>query len=208
MDTYVYVDGFNLYYGAVKNTDFKWLDIHKLCSLMFPQANIKHIHYFTALVNPRSNDTGLRDRQLTYFRALKTIPNLSITRGSFLTHAKRMPLVTPLANGTNIVEVWHTEEKGSDVNLAAYLVFDASQKSFQQALVISNDTDLAEAIDLVCTKLGLMVHVVNPRRITTAWPLRNVATSYRSIRTGVKSVSQFPDVIHDSFGVIKKPSSW
>ena len=30
MDTYVYVDGFNLYYGAVKRTPLKWLDIKAL----------------------------------------------------------------------------------------------------------------------------------------------------------------------------------
>ena len=28
--TYVYVEGLNLYYGAVKRTEFKWLDLVKL----------------------------------------------------------------------------------------------------------------------------------------------------------------------------------
>lgn len=26
-DTYVYVDGFNLYFGALKRTPFKWFDL-------------------------------------------------------------------------------------------------------------------------------------------------------------------------------------
>ena len=30
MRTQVYVDGFNLYYGALKDTPFKWLDPVKL----------------------------------------------------------------------------------------------------------------------------------------------------------------------------------
>ena len=34
MKTWVYVDGFNLYFGAVKGTLYKWLDIHTLCSLL------------------------------------------------------------------------------------------------------------------------------------------------------------------------------
>jgi hypothetical protein len=29
--TYVFIDGFNLYYGAVKGTLYTWLDIHLLC---------------------------------------------------------------------------------------------------------------------------------------------------------------------------------
>ncbi|HVH69249.1 MAG TPA: hypothetical protein VM716_15380 [Gemmatimonadales bacterium] len=37
MKTYVYVDGFNLYYGAVKGTPFKWLDIRQLCQLLLPK---------------------------------------------------------------------------------------------------------------------------------------------------------------------------
>jgi hypothetical protein len=32
MRAYVYVDGFNLYYGALKGTKFKWLDLKKLGS--------------------------------------------------------------------------------------------------------------------------------------------------------------------------------
>jgi hypothetical protein len=30
MNTFVYIDGFNLYYGAVKGTPYKWLDIHQV----------------------------------------------------------------------------------------------------------------------------------------------------------------------------------
>ena len=30
MRTYVYIDGFNLYYGALKGTAHKWLDINAL----------------------------------------------------------------------------------------------------------------------------------------------------------------------------------
>jgi hypothetical protein len=58
------------------------------------------------------------DQQI-YLRALRTIPNLSITYGHFLTHSVRMAL-----SGVNPAQrVWvdKTEEKGSDVNLAAHL---------------------------------------------------------------------------------------
>ena len=31
MKTNIYIDGFNLYYGCVKDTPYKWLDLAKLC---------------------------------------------------------------------------------------------------------------------------------------------------------------------------------
>jgi len=207
MNTNVYVDGFNLYYGAVKGTPYKWLDIYKLCALMFPKHSLNRIRYFTALINPTARDTGKRDRQLTYIRALKTTPNLTVTKGSFMTNKRRMPLVSPLPDGTDSVMVLYTEEKGSDVNLAAYLIYDACNHDYKQAIIISNDTDLVEAIGIVRYSFGLHVVVVNPRR-RTAWPLRDVATSYRYIRKGVLSASQFLPVLHDAYGTIKKPLSW
>jgi hypothetical protein len=47
---YVYVDGFNLYYGALKRTPYKWLDLAALCRLMLPNDSIEHIKYYTARV--------------------------------------------------------------------------------------------------------------------------------------------------------------
>ena len=40
MKTIVYVDGFNLYYGAVKGTPYKWLDIARLCQSLLPKSQI------------------------------------------------------------------------------------------------------------------------------------------------------------------------
>jgi hypothetical protein len=52
----VYVDGFNLYYGALKGTPYKWLDIRKLCELLLPNNHINQIKYFTAMVSARPHD--------------------------------------------------------------------------------------------------------------------------------------------------------
>ena len=54
--TSVYVDGFNLYYGAVKDTSYKWLDISRMCQLLLPKHQITRIKYFTARVSARSGD--------------------------------------------------------------------------------------------------------------------------------------------------------
>lgn len=49
------------------------------------------------------------------------------------------------------VDIIKTEEKGSDVNLAVHLLNDAWQNVYDCAVVLSNDSDLKEAITLIQT---------------------------------------------------------
>ena len=111
--TYIYVDGFNLYYGAVRNTPYKWLDIGKLCHILLPSDQIISIKYFTATVSGRPGDPDEPIRQQLYLRALKTTPNLEIIYGHFLTHS--VPMRLSGSNPPKWVKVDKTEEKGSDV---------------------------------------------------------------------------------------------
>jgi len=39
MKANIYVDGFNLYYGAVKGTPYRWLNIASMCRLLLPRAS-------------------------------------------------------------------------------------------------------------------------------------------------------------------------
>jgi hypothetical protein len=94
MKVHVYIDGFNLYYGAVKGTPYRWLNLAEMCRMLLPRDQILQIKYFTALVNPRPSNPDQRSRQETFLRALATIPNLSIN-GFFLTHEIMMPLAPP-----------------------------------------------------------------------------------------------------------------
>ncbi len=68
----VYIDGFNLYYGAVKNRwpDCKWLDLGALSARVLPKDQINQIRYFTATVTPRMPDGKQPARQQAYLRAL------------------------------------------------------------------------------------------------------------------------------------------
>lgn len=127
MRTNVYVAAFNLYYRCIQGTAFKWLDLGKLCRLLLPHYSIHRIRYFTAIVDARPGDPQQQQRQQTYLRALGTIPNLTIHLGSFLTNVRRLPLANPPPRGPRTVEVLRTEEKGSDVNLATYLLIDGSR---------------------------------------------------------------------------------
>ena len=73
-----------------------------------------------------------------------------------------MPLAHPPRVGPKTVEVVRTEEKGSDVNLASYLLLDGFRGDCEAAVVISNDSDLKVPIELAQAELGLVVGVINP----------------------------------------------
>jgi uncharacterized LabA/DUF88 family protein len=205
--TNIYVDGFNLYYGAVKGTPHKWLDLAALAGKLFSRNQINRIRYFTAIVDARPPDLQQPVRQQTYLRALRTIPNLSVHFGTFRTRPARMTLVQPLRRGPRTAEVWKTEEKGSDVNLASYLLLDAFRKDCDVAIVFSNDADLKEPIAIAKNELGIAVGVVNPhppsRRSRDLRP-----TFFRQLRQGPVAASQFPPVMTDARGQFHKPASW
>jgi hypothetical protein len=84
-----YVDGFNLYYGSLRRTEHRWLDLEALCGqYVKPDAELIAVRYFTAKVEDRPNKPGQRADQLEYLRALRTLPKVQIIFGRFLTRTK------------------------------------------------------------------------------------------------------------------------
>ena len=209
----VYVDGFNLYYGSLKGKGpgFKWLDLENLCRKhLIPSNPINRIRYFTARVSARPGDQDAPVRQETYLRALATIPNLTIHLGHFQQTKVRMPLVSPRTGGPTTVSVYKTEEKGSDVNLATYLLLDAFNKDCDLAVVISNDSDLEEPIRVAMQDLGVPVGLLNPhpayRRSRDLLNLKPVF--FKQIRPNAVTSSQFPSQLKDANGTFRRPASW
>lgn len=206
----VYIDGFNLYYGAVRGTSFKWLNVHELCkTLLRPGDDLQTIKYYTALIKPRPNDPSAPIRQQIYLRALRTLPNLSVHFGHFLSHTVKMPLASSVQRGVAIqyVNVLKTEEKGSDVNLATHLLHDAHKGSFTLAIVVSNDSDLVEPIRIVRGELGKRVGLFNPQKHPSVELSHNV-DFVKNIRKGLLKICQFPNVMKDSQGEFHKPAEW
>jgi len=206
--TYVYVDGFNLYYGAVKETPYRWLNIRRLCELLLPRHTIHTIKYFTARVSARRDDPDKPTRQQIYLRALRTLPNLEIIYGSFLSHDVMMLLADPPPKGPRFVSVSRTEEKGSDVNIATHLVHDAHRASFETAILVTNDSDLQEPIRIVREELALEVGILNPHRHTPSRVLTKYASFIKQIREGPLRASQFPVTLKDGNGKFHKPAAW
>jgi uncharacterized LabA/DUF88 family protein len=205
--TNVYIDGFNLYYGALKGTPNKWLDPLALCGKLFPRNKIDRIRYFTAVVDARPPDSQQPVRQQTYLRALETLSCLSIHLGQFQTRPTRMPLAKPRAGGAKTVEVLKTEEKGSDVNLGSYLLLDAFRKDCEVAIVVSNDADLKEPVAMARTELGIVVGIVNPHpRHKRSFDLQG--NFFKQLRAGPVAASQFPEEMTDANGKFRRPSLW
>jgi hypothetical protein len=176
-----------------------------MCELLLPKNDIACIRYFTAVVTPRPTDPQQGQRQQIFLRALRTLPNLSIHLGTFLSHEVPMQRARRYRGQSAQVLVIKTEEKGSDVNLASYLLVDGFRGRYEQAVVISNDSDLVTPIKLVREELKLPVGIVNPRG-RPSWELRQVSTFHRKIRQGHLEASQFPDTLGDANGTIKKPA--
>ena len=207
--TFVYVDAFNLYYGCLKGTPYRWLDLERLSRALLPAAkhDIQAIKYYTARVGARPNDPDQPTRQQLYLRALATLPLVEIHFGHYLSHAVQMPLADPVPGGRRHVRVIKTEEKGSDVNLATHLVADAYEARYDAAVLVTNDSDLQEPARLVRERLGKVVGVLNPHE-HQAVALTRVATFVKRIRTGVLAGSQLPTTLVDSVGTFTKPASW
>jgi uncharacterized LabA/DUF88 family protein len=205
--TNFYVDGFNLYYGALKGTPHKWLDLAALFRRVFPRNEIGRIRYFTARVDRRPPHFQQHQQQQAYLRALETIPSLSIHYGQFRTRPVQMRLEKPRRGGAKTARVLKTEEKGSDVNLASYLLLDAFREDCDVAIVVSNDADLKTPIELAINELGIRVGVLNPHKPEKrSLDLR--PTFIKQLRQGPVAASQFAPVLRDASGEIRKPKRW
>ena len=207
--TYVYIDGFNLYYRALKNTPYKWVDLGALYRLLLPQNDILSIKYFTARVNDRPYDPDQSQRQDKYLRALQSCSNVEVIYGHFLSSSSRMPLANPSASGPSIVEVLKTEEKGSDVNIATHILWDAVQNKYQVAALISNDSDLVCPLQIIRSELRKTVAILNPAKSHQSTVLRANADFWKDIRLTHLQQCQLPNPLKLLNGqVLHKPLSW
>ena len=208
MRTIIYVDGFNLYYSALKGTPFKWLDLKTAFqNLLGPHHTIVKIKYFTALVSGRV-DPGQPIRQQTYIRALESYtPEFEPIYGHFLSHVVWARLANPQKGAKQYVQIFKTEEKGSDVKLAVHLLHDAWLNNYECAIVVSNDSDLSEAMQIIKAHHRKTVGLICPNDgVRPSRELMKNAHFVKKLRKGVLSISQLPDPIPST--TISKPASW
>ena len=210
MRTNVYIDGFNLYYGVLKNTPWRWLDLEALCTrLLRPHHQLGVIKYFTAQIHQHRNNPEQKERQNVYLRALEAhCPKVEIYYGRFQRHEKSARLVNPI-NGRRDVTVWNTEEKGSDVNLAVHLLNDAWLDVYDCAVVVTNDSDIAGGMELVKKHRNKFLGLVPPIRRKQREPVQQLKqhTNFvRRITPTMLKYSQLPTAIPGT--KLRKPERW
>lgn len=124
--THVYIDGFNLYYGALKQSPYKWLDVVKLAQqIIDPSDTVDRVKYFTARVSG-SADPGAPGRQQKYLSALNSLPEVEVIFGNFMAKTIWRPLANlPVAGATihsptpvNLPQGNHSVSGGSLKNAA------------------------------------------------------------------------------------------
>ena len=109
------------------------------------------------------------------------------------------------------MDVIKTEEKGSDVNLATLLLVDAFRGDFEQAVLITNDSDLALPVETVRADFQAPVGIIYPCSRPGRTPssrLRTAATFTRQIRDQTLARCQFPAMLSDTHGTFRRPATW
>ena len=211
----VYVDGFNLYYGALKaRPAARWLDLAALSHLLRPGDTIDAIRYFTARVKG-DRDATAPGRQKLYLAALGTLPLVTVHFGQFRTHPVAMPLAKPGPGKRRTARVLKTEEKGSDVNLATYLLLDGLDDLYESAMVISDDSDLETPVREANRRFG-PVHVISPRGPTSTptgpkapYQMSHAGSSWRPLDPALLLAAQLPSPLRLPSGrSIHKPPAW
>ncbi len=192
-----YIDGFNLYHAIdairPKQDYLKWVNLWNLTEAFLKRQSeqLTHVYYFSALAYWL---TEPKARHLSYIKANS---HFGIT--PILGHFKQKDIKCHNCNSSWITH----EEKQSDVNIAAYLIHHAHLNNFDKAFVISADSDLCQAIDLLS---GSHPHkeiniLVPPGRYNITRELRTKVTSIKIKQKHLKN-NQLPDTIIDQNGQI------
>lgn len=195
-----YIDGFNLYFGMIEAglRSCKWLDINKLAL-----AGIKHnqeligVKYFTSNI---TNNPPKESRQRIYIDALQTT-GVIVIKGKY--ESKQV-----ICEGCG--KIWYrSNEKKTDVNIATNMIFDALQNKFDIAILISGDSDLIPAINMVNNQFS-------PKKVCVAFPPSRHNISVADAATGSYTLGrkrlldcQFSNEVEDANGFkLKKPDTW
>ena len=230
-----YIDGFNLYKGVLeKHPEYKWLSLVAFCQAVIPDSTLVNVYYFTAPVKARFDGDRASDRQHAYLRVLEH-SGVTVVRGKFRKDEKwtrvtnrdrkefsepNLPVhlgLTQIAINRifqsalpdlPMAKVLKMEEKGSDVNLASYLLRDAFKGTVGGALVITGDSDLATPIRFA-GGTGMQITVLVPGSGQDVFELRRAAFRVNRVNLDHLAKNQFPEIFYTSRGrQIRRPSEW
>lgn len=232
MRTRIYIDGYNLYYGCLKRTSLKWLDLMALFEQqILPSINWQGrplpvalepvaIKFFTApILEKAAKASDSLQCQEQYHSALrKHRPGrVELITGYYALTKARAKAVDSSAPAQwpcycEDVDVWKLEEKQTDVNLAVHALKDALCNEVEQVVIVTNDTDIAPAVEMIRQMTQVMIGIVVPTTAHERRPNDALAKHAHWIRTHITlrelQASQFPRVITQGKKSAIKPLSW
>lgn len=161
MRTACFVDGYNLFYGLLAGTQYKWLDLPALLAhivrVEHPDSAIDAVSFFTSGVKPSLATRGIasKEAQDAYIRAL-IARGVSVFYGRHQLESGKAPRFidkeTP-ASRADQVEIWKLEEKETDVHIAISMYRLAARQAalplserIEQLVLVSADTDMTPAL--------------------------------------------------------------
>ncbi|BCT92177.1 hypothetical protein LYSHEL_12010 [Lysobacter helvus] len=230
LPTAVYVDGHNLYYGRIRGTSFKWLDLVGLFDRLIhdqnPASLITQVRYFSAPAIARLASHGAASviAQQDYHRAMRQRygARFDVTWGAH-TFDRKGTLLPRFVEGVpydrkDRVRVWKLEEKQTDVNLALAMYRDACSGAYGQLVVCTNDSDAAPTLaairsDFPAIILGVVTPVRPPEASATQRGISRSLTgnadwSRHYLLDAELARSRLPDRIHTGRKPIRKPAHW
>jgi len=227
----VYVDGYNLYYGRLRGTNFKWLDIVQLFDALLAQRDQNEqlvvVKYFTAqaLANFATHGAASVEAQSAYHRALKA-QHKERFEAIYGNHSydKSGALLPSFVAGqaydrTNRVRVWKLEEKKTDVNLALCMYRDACKGLYDRIILVSNDSDAEPALEAIREDFpGIVIGVVMPirppvpgaetHRRTSGSLSRHADWVLPHLQDSHLDHAQLPNIVPTNKKPIRKPPHW
>lgn len=218
MRTIAYIDGYNLYYGLLRKSQYKWLDVYALFrdQVLNQSSDLVEVRYYTApMLGKMSDDLESPIRQRRYLQALRKMHPIGLTliEGRIVASTPFQRLIRPIPEAPHLqkVQVLDFNEKKTDVNIASDMINGAWLKTYDQAVLCSNDSDLEGALRSIKEhhphiRIGLVAPISgdDPRKISS--DLARFSDWKKILSTTLLSRSQLPDRIPSSH--LSKPAAW
>ena len=155
MRTVAYVDGYNLYFGRLKYTPYKWLDASRLLGEILrvqdPDTHLDCTKFYTASIKAklaRLGDASVQ-AQNAYHRALEATGGVELHCGKYSLESTYAVVYAEPPNKNDRVKVWRMEEKQTDVKIALHMYTDALRGNIDQIVLVTNDSDLVPALQMI-----------------------------------------------------------
>jgi len=216
--TIIFIDGYNLYYGALQRSPYKWLDLYQLFRehILLPDTELLEVRYYTApVLGSLCDDPESPKRQRQYLQALRKMPpaKTQVIEGKLTKNSAHLRLSEPIpqAPELNTVRVITLTEKKTDVNIATDMVSGAFLGNYDQAVLCSNDSDMEGALRSIRThcpniRLGLVAPVLGATTRHISRDLKQQVHWVKTLNAEALKAAQLPEKVPGTS--IAKPTGW